>query len=63
MTIAHRLATIENADQILVLDNQTVAKKGTHQELMAQAGTYRDFVRIREEVEGDFHNHKSSRTF
>ncbi|EEG47911.1 hypothetical protein RUMHYD_03195 [Blautia hydrogenotrophica DSM 10507] len=46
-----------------MLDNQTVAKKGTHQELMAQAGTYRDFVRIREEVEGDFHNHKSSRTF
>ena len=60
--IAHRLKTVRGADQILVLDNQTVAKKGTHQELMAQAGTYRNFVRIREEVEGDFHNHKSSRT-
>lgn len=52
ITIAHRLATIENADQILVIDNQTVAQKGTHQELMAQTGTYRDFVRIREEAEG-----------
>lgn len=30
ITIAHRLATIENADQILVIDGGTVAQKGTH---------------------------------
>lgn len=52
ITIAHRLATIENADQILVIDNQTVAQRGTHKELLEQEGTYRDFVRIREQAEG-----------
>lgn len=52
ITIAHRLATIENADQILVIDNQTVAQRGTHKELLEQEGTYRDFMRIREQAEG-----------
>ncbi len=52
ITIAHRLATIENADQILVIDGGTVAQKGTHNELLAQKGTYQDFIRIREQAEG-----------
>ena len=52
ITIAHRLATIENADQILVIDGGTVAQKGTHKELLEQEGTYREFVRIREQAEG-----------
>ena len=52
ITIAHRLATIENADQILVIDGGTVAQKGTHKQLLGQEGTYREFVRIREEAEG-----------
>lgn len=52
ITIAHRLATIENADQILVIDKGTVAQKGTHKELLEQEGTYREFVRIREQAEG-----------
>lgn len=51
ITIAHRLATVENADQILVIDEGTVAQKGTHKELLAQEGTYREFVRIREQAE------------
>lgn len=51
ITIAHRLATIENADQILVIDGGTVAQKGTHAELLNQEGTYREFVRIRKQVE------------
>ncbi len=50
--IAHRLATIENADQILVIDGGTVAQRGTHKQLLGQEGTYREFVRIREEAEG-----------
>lgn len=52
ITIAHRLATIEQADQILVIDNGRVVQKGTHEELMQQEGKYREFVRIREEAEG-----------
>ena len=52
ITIAHRLATIENADQILVIDSGTVAQRGTHKQLLGQKGTYREFVRIREEAEG-----------
>lgn len=50
--IAHRLATIENADQILVLDNGQIVQKGTHQELMKQRGRYRSFVETRERAEG-----------
>ncbi|MCM1497799.1 MAG: ABC transporter ATP-binding protein/permease [Clostridium sp.] len=50
--IAHRLATIENADQILVIDGGKVAQKGTHTQLINQEGTYRDFIRIREQAEG-----------
>ena len=46
------LATIENADQILVIDGGTVAQRGTHKQLLGQEGTYREFVRIREEAEG-----------
>lgn len=52
ITIAHRLATIENADQILVIDSGTVAQRGTHKQLLGQEGIYREFVRIREEAEG-----------
>ena len=52
ITIAHRLATIENADQILVIDSGTVVQKGTHKELLAQRGTYQEFIKIREQTEG-----------
>lgn len=52
ITIAHRLATIENADQILVIDGGTVAQRGTHEELLEQEGTYKIFIKIREQAEG-----------
>ena len=45
-------ATVENADQILVVDNQTIKEKGTHQELLEKNGTYRRFVDIRKKAEG-----------
>lgn len=50
--IAHRLATIENADQILVVDNGRIVQKGTHLELLEQEGVYRRFVKVREQAEG-----------
>lgn len=52
VTIAHRLATIENADQILVIDGGTVAQRGTHEELLEQEGSYKTFIKIREQAEG-----------
>lgn len=52
ITIAHRLATIESADQILVVDEGGIAERGTHRELLAKDGVYRRFVKIREAAEG-----------
>jgi len=52
ITIAHRLATIENADQILVVDDGKIVQCGTHRELIKQEGRYRSFVETRERAEG-----------
>ena len=48
--IAHRLNTVRNADQILVLSGGHIVQRGTHQELMAQGGLYADFVCVRQEA-------------
>jgi ABC-type multidrug transport system fused ATPase/permease subunit len=40
LIIAHRLATIQNADMICVVDRGVVAETGTHKELMAKKGIY-----------------------
>ena len=52
VTIAHRLATIENADQILVVDHGKIVQKGTHDQLIQKKGIYRSFINIRERAEG-----------
>ena len=52
IVIAHRLATIANADQILVLDDGHIVQKGTHRQLIRQEGIYQKFVKIRELAEG-----------
>ena len=52
ITIAHRLATIEYADQILEVDDGKIAQCGTHNELVKQEGRYRQFVDIRKNAEG-----------
>lgn len=49
--IAHRLATIESVDQILVVDNGCLIEKGTHAELIDCGGKYSEFVKIRQKAE------------
>ena len=39
--IAHRLSTIEKADEILVVDHGQIIERGTHNELLAQSGAYK----------------------
>ena len=48
--IAHRLKTVRNAQQIVVIANGGITQRGTHQELMTQPGIYADFVNIREKA-------------
>ncbi len=42
--IAHRISSVKNADQIIVLDHGEIAERGTHKELMAQGGIYYQMV-------------------
>ena len=46
LVIAHRMRTVENADQILVLDGGVVAERGTHAELMQKHGLYAKLVEL-----------------
>lgn len=48
--IAHRLKTVRDADQILVLDGGHIVQRGTHEELMEQTGLYADFIGMRREA-------------
>ena len=45
--IAHKLATIKNADQIIVLKNGVIEQVGTHNELTSKEGIYKDFIETR----------------
>jgi ABC-type multidrug transport system fused ATPase/permease subunit len=40
--IAHRLSTVRRADLILVMDQGRIAEQGTHQELLARGGLYKE---------------------
>ena len=48
--IAHRLKTVEHADQIIVLDEGRIVQQGTHDELMKEDGIYKNFVGQREKI-------------
>ncbi|MGQ0560471.1 MAG: ABC transporter ATP-binding protein [Gemmatimonadota bacterium] len=44
--IAHRLSTVRNADQIVVLQNGRIVQRGTHDELLSEGGLYRHLYRL-----------------
>ena len=52
LVIAHRLGTVRDADQIVVLDHGRVAELGRHEELLAHNGLYARFIEQREHARG-----------
>ena len=48
--IAHRLKTVRNADQIVVVDKGKIVQKGRHEELVKQEGIYRNFIMGRKQA-------------
>lgn len=45
ITIAHRLSTVKNADDIYVLESGTIVQRGTHEELEFEEGHYMEFIK------------------
>lgn len=52
LMIAHRLSTVREADQIIVLEDGSIVQRGTHKELMASDGLYKRFVGMRSRAIG-----------
>ena len=56
LIVTHRVSSVKDADQIIVLDQGRVIQKGNHQELITQEGLYKEFWNIQEQKEADAMN-------
>lgn len=56
IVIAHRLSTVVDADQLLFVEKGEITGRGTHQELMASHGLYRDFAEQQLKMNADLEN-------
>lgn len=52
ITIAHKIGTIKNANEIIVLNEGEIIQKGNHETLVNQVGTYQNFIQIKTQSEG-----------
>lgn len=52
ISIAHRLSTVKNADQIIVIDQGKIVQQGTHDTLISQQGIYKKFLTLKLESAG-----------
>lgn len=48
IVIAHRLSTVQHADEIIVLDKGSIAERGTHTQLIARNGLYKKLVELQQ---------------
>ena len=55
IAVAHRLSTIQDADQILVMSKGKIVQRGTHNELLIQQGHYRDLY-LSQQTEEQLHS-------
>jgi ATP-binding cassette subfamily B protein len=53
LLVAHRLSTVVEAHQILVMDQGRIVERGTHAELLARGGRYAEMWRLQQSGEGD----------
>ena len=51
LVIAHRLSTVMDADQILVMDHGRIVERGTHRELLELAGAYAQMWALQQQEE------------
>jgi ATP-binding cassette subfamily B protein len=57
--ISHRVAAIQDAHQILVLDEGKLVERGTHAELIARAGVYSELYRTQLDAELDIEPYRT----